>query len=120
MSTIKVNNIQTVAGVDVYTAKAWINFNGTGTIAIRSSGNISSITDNGTGSYKVTFNTAMSSANYSAGQIAQISSFTGTGQHGFTTSIDQTGLLSSYMTIYTSSQPAARYDASICAVQTYE
>ena len=46
-------------------AKAWINFNGTGTIAIRSSYNISSITDNGTGDYTVTFSTAMSDANYS-------------------------------------------------------
>jgi hypothetical protein len=47
-------------------AKAWINFNGTGTIAIRSSFNVSSITDNGTGVYTVTFTTAMPNANYSA------------------------------------------------------
>ena len=45
--------------------KAWINFNGTSTIAIRSSYNISSITDNGTGDYTVTFSTAMEDANYS-------------------------------------------------------
>ena len=45
--------------------KAWINFNGTSTIAIRSSYNISSITDNGNGDYTVTFSTAMEDANYS-------------------------------------------------------
>ena len=47
-------------------AKAWVNFNGTGTVAIRSSYNVSSITDNGTGDYSVVFSTAMSDANYSA------------------------------------------------------
>jgi hypothetical protein len=45
-------------------AKAWVNFNGTGTVAIRSSYNVSSITDNGTGDYSVVFSTAMSDANY--------------------------------------------------------
>ena len=45
-------------------ALAWVNFNGTGTVAIRSSYNVSSITDNGTGDYTVNFTTAMSDANY--------------------------------------------------------
>jgi hypothetical protein len=46
-------------------AKAWVNFNGTGTVAIRASYNVSSITDNGTGDYTVNFTTAMTDANYS-------------------------------------------------------
>ena len=45
--------------------KAWVNFNGTGTVAIRASYNVSSITDNGTGDYTVNFTTAMADANYS-------------------------------------------------------
>jgi hypothetical protein len=45
-------------------AKAWVNFNGTGTVAIRSSYNISSITDNGAGTYTINFTTAMPNANY--------------------------------------------------------
>ena len=45
-------------------ALAWVNFNGTGTVAIRSSYNVSSITDNGTGDYTVNFATALSDANY--------------------------------------------------------
>lgn len=49
-----------------YSARAWVNFNGTGTVAIRASGNVSSITDNGVGNYRVNFTTAMSDANYSA------------------------------------------------------
>jgi hypothetical protein len=47
-----------------YMARAWVNFNGTGTVAIRASGNVSSITDNGTGDYTVNFTTAMPDADY--------------------------------------------------------
>jgi hypothetical protein len=52
-------------------AKAWVNFNGTGTVAIRASFNVSSITDNGTGDYTVNFTTAMVDANYSVGGYVQ-------------------------------------------------
>jgi len=44
--------------------RAWVNFNGTGTVAIRSSYNVTSITDNSTGNYTVNFTTAMPDANY--------------------------------------------------------
>jgi hypothetical protein len=47
-----------------YGCRAWVNFNGTGTVAIRASGNVSSITDNGTGNYTVNFTNAMPDANY--------------------------------------------------------
>jgi len=47
-----------------YGCRAWVNFNGTGTVAIRASGNVSSITDNGTGNYTVNFTIAMPDANY--------------------------------------------------------
>lgn len=50
--------------------RAWVNFNGTGTVAIRASFNVSSITDNGTGDYTVNFTTAMSDVNYSVGGTA--------------------------------------------------
>ena len=49
-----------------YGCRAWVNFNGTGTVAIRGSGNVTSITDNGTGDYTVNFTTAMPDANYAA------------------------------------------------------
>jgi uncharacterized protein (AIM24 family) len=48
-----------------YGCRAWVNFNGTGTVAIRASGNVSSITDNAAGNYTVNFTTAMADANYS-------------------------------------------------------
>jgi hypothetical protein len=54
-------------GTEVGTlCRAWVNFNGTGTVAIRASFNVSSITDNGTGDYTVNFTNAMPDANYSA------------------------------------------------------
>jgi hypothetical protein len=48
----------------VYACRAWVNFNGTGTVAIRASGNVSSITDNGVGDYTANFSTAMPDVNY--------------------------------------------------------
>ncbi len=50
----------------VFACRAWVNFNGTGTVAIRDSGNVTSITDNGTGDYKVNFTTNIEDANYCA------------------------------------------------------
>lgn len=47
-----------------YGCRAWVNFNGTGTVAIRGSGNVSSITDNGVGDYTVNFTTVMPDVNY--------------------------------------------------------
>lgn len=48
-----------------YSARAWVNFNGSGTVAIRSSGNVSSITDVGVGQYTVNFTNAMPDVNFS-------------------------------------------------------
>ena len=56
-----------------FLCRAWVNFNGTSTPAIRASGNVSSITDNGTGDYTVNFTTAMPDANYAvAGQGSEV------------------------------------------------
>ena len=49
-----------------YSARAWVNFDGTGTVAIRASGNVSSITDNGTGKYQVNFATNLPDTDYAA------------------------------------------------------
>jgi hypothetical protein len=58
--------LPTISGTaPLYMCRAWVNFNGTGTVAIRASGNVSSITDNGVGDYTVNFTTAMVDANYS-------------------------------------------------------
>jgi len=59
----------------IYGARAWVNFNGTGTVAIRASGNVSSITDGGTGVYTVNFTTALADANYSIVALAGYNNF---------------------------------------------
>ena len=64
MSTLRVNTLQDTAGVERFTARAWVNFNGTGTVAIRGSGNVSSITDHSAGNYTINMTTAMPDANY--------------------------------------------------------
>jgi len=72
LSTAKLTTLADSAGANTSTpaeiasgrAKAWVNFDGTGTVAIRASYNVSSITDNGTGDYTVNFTTAMADANY--------------------------------------------------------
>ena len=74
LGTAKITTLADSAGANTSTpaaivngiAKAWVNFNGTGTVAIRASYNVSSITDNGTGDYTVNFTTALADANYCA------------------------------------------------------
>lgn len=63
ITAAKLNGAQS-GSAPIYGARAWVNFNGTSTVAIRASGNVSSITDNGTGDYTVNFSTAMSDADY--------------------------------------------------------
>ena len=62
-----------------YKCRAWVNFNGTGTVAIRASGGVSSITDNGAGEYTVNFTTVMPDANYAVSGSAK---FNGTSNSG--------------------------------------
>ena len=81
MSQIKATTLSNLAGSKTVptdtvvdgSAKAWVNFNGTGTVAIRRAFNVSSITDNGTGDYTINFTNAMVDANYA---------FTGSGSGG--------------------------------------
>jgi hypothetical protein len=77
---------------NIYGARAWVNFNGTGTVAIRASGNVSSITDNGTGDYTVNFTTAMPDADYSVvlGQQRLSASRSAGGQGGYLSTVNST------------------------------
>ena len=68
MSTIRVDNFGPSAGGTTYSArgiaKAWVNFNGTGTIAARDSENVSSLTDNGVGDFSINLSNAFGAADY--------------------------------------------------------
>jgi hypothetical protein len=88
-------------------------------VAIRASGNVSSITDNGAGDYTVNFATAMPDANYAVSGSAQISSFAGTGWQGYSVSISSTAPTTSAVRVLTSSYAAGAYDASIVNVAIF-
>jgi hypothetical protein len=80
MSTLRLTTISNQTGsssvpsqtVISGSAKAWVNFNGTGTVAIRASFNVSSITDNGTGQYTVNFTNALADTNYAANTTGDV------------------------------------------------
>jgi len=59
------DSLNATGSAPVYACRAWVNFDGTGTVSIRDSGNVSSITDNGTGEYTVNFASAMPDNDYS-------------------------------------------------------
>lgn len=109
MSTLAVNTITPAnAGSETYfLTKAWVNFNGTGTVAIRAGGNVSSITDAGTGIYNVNFSTPISDANYSV-------SLTTNFQTGGIPVIDSTTpqIYTTYFRIYNDRYGSGTYDAA--------
>ena len=76
MSTLKADTIQNTSGgaatlTKQQAAKAWVNFNGTGTIATRDSFNLSSLTDNGTGLYLLSYSSSMANDDYAVSGIAR-------------------------------------------------
>ena len=116
MSEIRATTISDLAGTGPATltkqsaAKAWVNFNGTGTVAIRDSFNVASLTDNGTGNYVLTFTNATANSNYSvvtavtgglattdSGLASSIITATSGGQPPFTQSTTQIGVASTYV-----------------------
>ena len=77
MSTIRADSVSPSAGgtsrnLPRGVAAAWLNLNGTGTIAVRDSQNISGVVDNGTGDHTASYTSAMSSANYAMGGTATL------------------------------------------------
>lgn len=124
MSIIRVDSIQNRTGGDLITAKgmarAWVNFNGTGTVAIRQAFNVSSITDNGTGDYTMNFTTAMVDANISvAGSVSR----SGAGTRGTLLDLHPTSPLSTAsarirsISVDTSPTPV---DAEIITAQIFD
>jgi hypothetical protein len=101
----------------IYAARAWVNFNGTGTVAIRASGNVTSITDSGTGDYIVNFTTAMPDANYSTVMSAGRN---GTGSGGYLTlPSDKTAQTASAVQVYTINTAGATLDTPLIFVAIF-
>ena len=122
MSTLKVNTIQNTSAAHSSTpeeiaqgrAKAWVNFNGTGTVAIRDSFNVGSITDNGTGSYTLNFSTAMPSANY-------VLCMSGSTNNSYTRAGTQTpsSMTASTAAVQTANSSGSSADREYCAVAIF-
>jgi len=95
MSTLKVNNLQDINGANNSTpeqmaqgrAKAWINFTGSGTVAIKDSFNVSSITDNGVGHYGVTFSNNMANDDYAWSFVTGVGMWNGNEGYATTTTL---------------------------------
>tara|TARA_B110000503_G_C6965057_1_gene336755 strand:+ start:70 stop:537 length:468 start_codon:yes stop_codon:yes gene_type:complete len=111
-------NGKTIAGDISYPAKAWVNFNGTGTVAIRASGNVSSITDNGTGDYTVNFTTAMADANYSP-VVTLYSDKTGAGVFGLIGGINALATGSFQIDTIASASSFAYFDTLLVTVAVF-
>jgi hypothetical protein len=93
----------------VYGVRAWVSFNGTGTVAIRGSANVSSITDNGTGDYTVNFTTAMPDTNYAATFTPQDGT-AGTAMVGGCTHTKAVGSVKCWAAYVSSTQNKTLYD----------
>lgn len=110
MSTLRTNTLSNAAGtasvpVDTVvngTAKAWVNFNGTGTVAIRQGFNVSSITDNGVGDYTVNFTTALTDANYSPIACTGLTTIAGAAGSGRSTAVGAATTTNFRMSCFTS------------------
>jgi len=124
MSTLRVSTLANQGGTQSTaienaingSAKAWVNFNGAGTVAIRASYNVSSITDNNTGDYTVNFTNAFADANYSV--VAMAGGFNaGNAPIGFYESVS-TARTASLVRLF-SSQGASAVDGSFESVAIF-
>jgi hypothetical protein len=97
-------------------AKAWVNFDGTGTPSIRGSFNVSSITDNGTGDYTVNFTTAMPNANYAGLVTAGDYNLNGRAAGGYS---NATRLAGSYRVYTTNASQGAVLDCDTVYISVF-
>ena len=104
------------SSVTAYGCRAWVNFNGSGTPAIRDSGNVSSITDNGTGNYDVNFSSAMPDANY---VISGVSGESGAMANHRAVSVYNDALQTTYCEIKVGGATSTHYDDSIILIAVF-
>jgi hypothetical protein len=123
MSTLVAQNISngtvstSSANVINGSAKAWVNFNGTGTVAIRSSYNVTSITDSGAGDYIVNFTNAFVDTNYAT---VSSSGRNGTGSGGYLSLVsDKTAQTQAAVQIYTINTSGVPTDAPYVTVSCF-
>ena len=111
-------NLNATGTAPMYACRAWVNFNGTGTVAIRASGNVSSITDNGTGDYTVNFTTALPDADYAA-NISYGFSWTPPNTPSGTGAFQRTNASGSFRLMVISDTTYAEVDAGVVMVSIF-
>ena len=116
--TISSSNLQFNSGygsvATAYGCRAWVNFNGTGTVAIRASGNVTSITDNGTGDYTVNFTTAMPNVNY-----APVIGCAAVGTNLYSASLDSTAVAVGSFRFITVNASSTLVDSSVIVASVF-
>lgn len=102
----------------IYGVRAWVNFVGTGTVDIRDSGNVSSVTDNATGDYTINFTSALPDVNYAAvGTVQHASGIIGNGHlTGVGTGTNYTTSSYRFYTVYILSGNTSNYDPVVVSV----
>ena len=96
-----------------YGCRAWVNFNGQSTVAIRASANVTSITDNGTGNYTINFTSSIVDANYS------IAGTTSNGNGACVVRLDNAPAVGSLQFRTVQSDPSALFDPERVCVQIF-
>lgn len=114
MSTIKVDTIQNTSGVSQYMGKAWANWNAD-TLTFRSSGNISSLTDHGSGSFSLNLSSALTAAEGSACSAIAFENYTNVGSTPNSFQFQQASQRLTTVISY-SSYSGGFYDASYSSV----
>jgi hypothetical protein len=113
---VSATSLTTASGIaPSYSARAWVNFNGTGTVAIRGSSNVSSISDNGTGAYTINFIDAMPDINFTC--VGTCSSAAGHGCASMMTNLRSgSGAVNTTTTqrVFTSTDSGASADEEYC------
>lgn len=127
MSTIRVSNIQDTSGGNTSTpaaiangiAKAWVNFNGTGTVAVRASYNVSSITDANTGEYGINFTSAFTDANFSTVVTAKVDDNNTIGTGNNSTIAGAAVRTTTSVLVFSSSTNSVRVDSAVMNVAIF-
>jgi hypothetical protein len=102
-----------------YACRAWVSFNGAGTVAIRASGNVSSITDNGVGQYTINFTTAMPDANYCVAlSTTDLNSGGNSSQYAYVSDTSAVRTTSAFRLVSLTANGSAYFDAQYlnCAI----
>jgi hypothetical protein len=123
MSTAKFDTWMNPDGTTNYKCRAWVNFDGTTTTpTIRASGNVSSVTRNGTGLYTVNFTTAMPDTSYGFSGTGGVVSGQAGSWGAYVSEVHNSGSLirtTTSVRFFTAGWTAVNQDSYVCSIQIF-